>query len=525
MKQGIKRQLNKRRSQKGIGIGIWAAVLLLLFRIPLTNMIGDMANGYLAAAWESYLLFCLLFAIGYEKNIKTQVAARMSKEQYHNARQVLYTGLQLGMLSALFGAVIMYVTGRFWMEGLFHMKVAAIPFRYLSALLVFSCLTGCFRGYFEGCGTKVPTDISKLVEALATVAGAFLLAWLLKDYGLRVGNFLREEQYQHGFAAGGVALGYLCGSVFGLLFLILLDKMYQVSYKRQMKREAGTRAAEGKRSIVKQLGRGAVAAMAGTLSLQLYHLWNIAIYAQLRIEGEQALEAVRALGVYYGKYLVVIAIPIAVLTAMSKPREEKILQYFKRNEIRSGRVCLQEEMERLIYTGLPVSVGIAVLAGVLMKALFTGNSDAGVLMLRYGGLVVLAASLGIFLNRILWVMGGVKGILVMQIPALILQTLVLLFLLKNTTFGALSLVIADLCLWLFIAVGESILCIQAYKLNFSYFKLLVIPLAGSLSMGLVSFLLGTFLQGVLNLWLVLLLAIAAGSVVYVLVIRAMKNLE
>ena len=65
-------------------------LIFLLFRIPLTNIIGNEGNGYFSIAWEVYTLFGLLFGHGIYHITRTMIQTRMRKKQYCNSKISLH---------------------------------------------------------------------------------------------------------------------------------------------------------------------------------------------------------------------------------------------------------------------------------------------------------------------------------------------------------------------------------------------------------------------------------------------------
>ena len=91
----------KKQETKRIGkslymdISFLGPLIFFLFRIQITNIIGNEGNGYFAFSWELYTVLGLFFGHCFSSTISEMVRKRVRKNQYHNSSSVLTTSLIL----------------------------------------------------------------------------------------------------------------------------------------------------------------------------------------------------------------------------------------------------------------------------------------------------------------------------------------------------------------------------------------------------------------------------------------------
>ena len=73
--------------------GIVTRIIGMIYRIPVTNIIGDKGNGYYSSAYYIYNIMLLISSYSLPLAISKVVSARLSKNQYKNAAKVFKGGL------------------------------------------------------------------------------------------------------------------------------------------------------------------------------------------------------------------------------------------------------------------------------------------------------------------------------------------------------------------------------------------------------------------------------------------------
>ena len=516
MEHKKRQRQNGKRRKRNLEAGIWATMIMLIFRIPLANLLGDEGNGYLAISWEIYGLFTLVFGYGYSKAASQMVKSRVEKNLYQNSLRSMKTVLLTGLLSSMAGAALLYFFASAAGTVLFGTRLVEISLKLFAPLLVLATVLGILRGYFEGMGTTVPTQISRLVEALVMATGSVLFAFITMGYGKKVGALLHDEHFEAGFGAAGVVIGYLLGAFLAILFLCFVDILYKKAYSRLLKKDAG-RSAESKRGLLKEIFASLGLGILPVLFIRLYRIVNLYLYGQQRLKGEDAVSGIRIIGSFYGKVSVLMALSVAVILFLAEERKRSQKQPVFTSGFRTLKLVMGDELQKLIALALPIMGTFIVLSEALLKALYGNGEWIEYTLLGIGGVSLLCISFGVYLYHILQEMQMEKPLLVLQLGAFLLQTLAMLFFRKLPVMGEfplseLSLGLAELIFWLALGVGELLLLIRVCRLRLPWRRIFLPPLLQTFVMIIVEVMIVQVLNKKLPYWAVCILAIVVGGI-------------
>lgn len=459
----VKKQGRKRRSIY-FDLSFIGTLIFLLFRIPLTNIIGNEGNGYFSVSWELYTLFGLLFGLGISNVTSEMIRKRFRKNQYQNSTNVLTASLLAGLVISLAGAMVIYFISDFLL-GLISMKLSGISFRLIAVLLIFSTIAGVFRGYFEGTGTNLPTCFSKIVEAFVAGTGAVIFAVILNKYGAKVGALLFNAQYKPAFGAVGIVTGCICGSIFALIFLFVVNHIYQIPLKQLLKKDE-SRVAEPLQSIITEMCKLSLITFAELLFFKLFRIVNMWFYIKAAADTDASGKIVQYLGSYHGKVLVLTGIAILVILSFTGYNTRRIQRYYFRNEYKPCWKYFCDDMKQIVVLAIPFMILLAVLAKNIFTLFFKSAGKIEVTMLQIGSINIILIPAAIYMYRLLRKMDLKLILIIIPIAAFVLQTIVMYIIVKMPAIGALSMIISETAFWLFIVIMELLAAVKTLKQGF-----------------------------------------------------------
>ena len=214
-------QENKRKQQSfqyGAIILLCSTMLVkiigAIFKIPLSNLIGDLGFGYFSSAYDLFTPIYTLAMAGLPIAISRIVAENMAKERYNDVKKSFKVTSRIFVITGLIAMLIMlYFTPKFVESTDSTGKTVYSIYAIVPALLV-CCITSAFRGYYEGLRNMYPTAASDVIEALGKLILGLLFAYvILKSTG------------EVAFAAAGAMFGITIGSVAAALFLFIRHKI------------------------------------------------------------------------------------------------------------------------------------------------------------------------------------------------------------------------------------------------------------------------------------------------------------
>lgn len=436
-------------------------LIFLLFRIPLTNIVGNEGNGYFAVTWELYTLFGLLFGHGIYYVTRDMVSKRNKKGRYHNSTRVLSAALIISFILSVIGFLIIYF-GSDYLLGILSMKLSRIGFRLLGILLIINTFSGVLRGYFEGCGTSVPTCFSKIVEAFITGTGAVIFAATFYKYGGKVGALLFVEQYQPAFGSAGIAAGCVCGSIFSLIFLLIVNGVYQKPLK-QLLQKSGASEIESVASILKEFLIVLFLTLMELFTFNLFRILNIGLYIKTYSNTELRDKTVQYLGSYHGKVLVLTAIIALVILSISGKNVKKIQRCVYKDNLKMAWRYFCDDAKQFLIISTPLVILCGVLAKNILSVLYKSSGNTEVSMLQIGCINILLIPLAVYLSKLIKLLDLKLFAVIIPLGSFVIQTLIMGALVKQENIGALSLIIAEVVFWLLIVLFELFVIIKKFK--------------------------------------------------------------
>lgn len=466
--------------------GLIARAIGIVRRIPLTNIIGDMGNGYYAAAYELYAIILLLSSYSLPLAVSKMVSARVSRGQYKNAAKIFKASLMFAVLSGGIACLFVLIFADFLAGVVMGEIMSATALRVLAPTLLIVAIMGVFRGYFQGLGTMTPTAISQIVEQIFLVIFSLVFANLAFGRGELYGNLMMSDKYGPAQGAAGATLGCGIGAMAGLLFLFGIYFLSRGNMVRAERKDS-TRVSESYGTIFKIL---LLTVFPVILSSVMYNLCGVidqGMYNDyMTANGMDDIKSINW-GVYSGKYKVLINLPIALASAMCSAIVPSLTASFANNDIISARGKVATAIRTTMMVTIPSAVGLAVLGKPIVDMLFSGEIDLAGQMLFMGTLSVIFYALSTLGNGILQGIGKMWVPIINSAIALVIHILsfwVMLHFMKldimavvfsNIIFSAIMFVLNHLAIRKFIGYKQEL--IQTF----------IKPLIVSGVMGLLSF--------------------------------------
>jgi len=205
-------------------------IIGLLYRIPMTRIIGDEGMGAYNYSFEIYNIALILSSYSLPIAVSKLVATRGIKREYKNSYRVFLCAMLFAASVGLVATLILFFGADFFSKLINNDANVALPLRVLAPTIFVFSVMGVLRGFYQGKNTMLPTAISQVLEqivnAIVSVAAAY---YLTKNF------YLSSNAAAYG-AAGGT-LGTFTGAFIALLFLLFIFLLYKPVLKKQMKKD------------------------------------------------------------------------------------------------------------------------------------------------------------------------------------------------------------------------------------------------------------------------------------------------
>lgn len=499
--------------------GILARIIGLLRRIPLTNIIGDVGNGYYAAAYEFYAIILLLSSYSLPLAVSKLVSARVAKGQYKNARKILSGALIFAVVSGGLACLIVFVFADFFAAKVMAEPMSAMAMRMLSPTLLIVAIMGVFRGYFQGLGNMKPTAFSQIIEQIFLVAVSLLGASIASKIGIKFGNVMMNENYAPALGAAGATIGCGVGALAGLGFLFLVYKANESSMQKKCMSDY-TKSNESYLTILKVILLTVLPVILSTVIYNVSNVLDQSVYNHYMLKINEPDLKSFCWGVYSGKYRVLINMPIAIANAMCSAIVPSLTLSISQNDKINAREKMSTAIRITMIVTIPSAIGLAVLGKPIVDMLFSGEIDMAARMLYFGTLSIIFYSLSTLGNGILQGIGKLRVPVINSAISLVLHLGLLWVMLNVFKWGIYSVVLANLFFSVIMFVLDYLAIYKFIGYKQEIKRTFIIPLISSVIMGAlcigVYLLFRLFLPDAIACVIAILLAVIAYAVSMIL---------
>lgn len=470
---------------------IISRIIGLIYRLPMTDIIGDVGNNYYGCAFDIYNVMLIISSYSLPLAVSKLVSARMARNERKMAYQIFKGALLFATVSGIIAALIVYFGAEFFTGTLLKTPNSIFALRILAPALVVVAILGVIRGFFQGLGTMMPSAISQIIEQIVNAIISVWAAYVLFGYGSRIGAVLGDkEHYAAAYGAAGGTLGTNLGSVFALAFMIFVFAVYLRVFKRQMKRDHSVKV-ESFTYIMRIL---LITIFPVLLSTTIYNISGIidqGIFKNVALlQGYSEHDVDVWWGVFSGKYKLMINVPISIASAMAASSVPTLTASFTEQNMEGVRNQLNAAMRFVMVISFPCAVGLAVLATPIFTLLFPSTLatvDLATYMMWIGGIAVVFYSMSTLSNGLLQGINRMKVPVINAVISLVAHVIILIVLMLFFRLNIYAVVIAN-TFFAFLMCILNARALQRYSgYKQEYVKTFIIPALCSAIMGVAAY--------------------------------------
>lgn len=412
-------------------------VIGLLYRAPLTAIIGDEGNGYYGTAYNIYTIILMVSSYSMPSAISKLMAQKLAVGEYRNANRVFRCALTYGVLVGLVGSGLLFFGARFLVP-----DVAVCVLQVFAPTVFLFGILGSMRGYFQARGSMVQTSVSQILEQLANAVVSIAAAWLLMQTAVGADPTRRAQ-----LGAMGSALGTGAGVLIALLFMVFCFRRSKEGRKAEILSDA-TGKEEKYRIFLRDTVLVITPFMLSGVIMNLTTSLNQTIYMRMLIDLKGAGETATTTlyGIFSNKAVVISNIPISIATAVSSAIIPGISAAYARRDETGARRQVGNAIRITSIIAIPSAVGLAVLARPITMLMFPQmeSLELASSLLSLLAVTVIFYSISTITNAALQSIGKMNLPLVSAGIALVVQTVVLVLLLRFTDLDVRALVLVSI---------------------------------------------------------------------------------
>ena len=207
-------------------------VVSMLFKIPISNMLGGTGYSYFTNAYEIFNLISTIATAGFPVAISKLVSENSVLGRYRDSRKIFRISRLFFLLTGFLCMVVM-ILGAGTFAAMIPNPGARLSIICLAPAVLTCCLMSAYRGYYQGMQNMYPTSISQIIEAVTKMifglglSGAvlYLTQREYETYGTVLGqSYAGQAQAQAviaQLASGAAVLGVSLSTAAGLLYLMI----------------------------------------------------------------------------------------------------------------------------------------------------------------------------------------------------------------------------------------------------------------------------------------------------------------
>lgn len=351
-------------SQKRFASGVTALTLSvvvvkvigLVYKIPLFRLLGAEGMGYFGAAYELYALFFVISSAGLPVAVSMLISEQLAYGKKNAVSRIHTISLLLFLVLGAVGTLAMSL-GASGFSKLLDNEKAAPAILAVSPALLFVCISGAMRGYYQGLGDMRPTAISQVIEAVGKLG--FGLGFALAARKLSLG----AER-----AAAFAAFGITVGTFLSMLYLL------SVRPSSYSKRRTGALPEIGRRTVLRRLIALAVPV---TLSASLSGFTRVLDMGLIMRHLQSDIMDSSAVAALYGCYstmaVPIYNLPASFVSGISLSLVPMLTAAVGIGERERTEALCGSAIRFCLFLSFPSAVGMALFAEPILALLFSGQ--------------------------------------------------------------------------------------------------------------------------------------------------------
>lgn len=338
-------------------------VIGLVFKIPLTNMLGNEGMGYFNTAYQIYTWLYMLSTAGVPVALSILVSEFNAKNNRAAAGKLFRLTLVVFSLFGLAASAAMLLFSRKLAEFI-AADLSFLCIMAISPALLFVCISSTVRGYFQGQRNMLPTAMSEVIEAL-----------LKLFVGIALGMYALNKGYPIYKVAAFAIFGVSVGVIFGAVFLAL-SALFSGSLRREKNLpDAGTEYSS--KSLLSSFFRVALPVMLSSSLLSMSSMIDtLIVMRRLQDIGFAKEAAVAVYGNYTAYCVTLFNLPPVLIYPIVSALIPSLCSAVTCNNSERVSLLMSKSLKLSAIISLPCTVGLAVMSFPVLTLIFESRANA-----------------------------------------------------------------------------------------------------------------------------------------------------
>lgn len=493
-------------------------ILGAIYKIPLSNILGDAGYGYFNAAYSIYFVMLTVSTAGLPVALSRIISERGGDEN----QALRFKIFRVSLISFTVIGIALCSLAWFFPDAmamaLLTKPESAHSIRALAPSVLLVCILSAFRGYIQGHSDMRPTTWSQIIEVLAKVIVGLILA-----------KIILAKTGDVAMAAAGAMFGVSAGSFVSLIYIIF-------AYFRRKKTEppglnpyCGVKSSE----IVRLLFKIGIPITFGSCVMSIISLLDTKlINSQLLASGISKELA----DILYGSYSVMTSLynlPAAFITPLTISLVPAISEAIALKKPALAGEIAESSIRIAAVVFLPMCFGLIVMSRPIVAVLYENTYKTGPVILSLLGTASIFICYALILNSILLANGNERIPMYAMLTGGAVKLLLNYRLVGDVRINIYGAPIGTIACYGIMCVISGIYLKKVMGKHLRFGAVILKPLLSSLIMSPVAFFSYRLLNGLLQnhfgasriiMALSLLISITAAAAVYIISIVLTKSI-
>jgi len=463
-------------------------IIGMVYRVPLTAIIGDEGNGYYTSAYSIYALLLILSSFSMPTAVSKIVSANLVSGKYRNTHRVLRAAFMYATVIGFVMFCAMWFGSDVIASVLLKKPFCRYALRALAPTVWIMAYLGILRGYFQGSGNMVPTAISQILEQVLNAVVSVVAASILYKRGSISNIIYQSDDYSPAFGAAGGAIGTGAGALTALMFFLVLYSAQRSRMYRNIREDSSD--VDSYRTIGLLLAGTMLPILISSTVYNVSSVIDDSIFGNVMTYLGKEEDIVSSWGVF-GEYHILFNIPVALANALSSSLIPSLTRAVAEHNRRDTVSKVRYSVRFTMLIAIPSTIGLCALADPICRMLFPGKHIELLIMLtRIGSLAVVFYSLSTISNAILQGLGHLNIPLINALISLVIH-IIALFVLLFTGMGIYAVVISNIIFAFMMCFLNQIAIKKHVRLRYGARETYIIPMIAGTVMGIVAYSMAT----------------------------------
>ena len=495
---------------------IIAKVIGLVYRIPLTNILGDQGNSYYSTANEIYSIILMLSSFSLPLAVSKLMSERLHRGEVKNANRVFLCAVRFAVVVGALLSLLTYAFAGLLTKYVMNFELAKHGLRVLAPAIFVFAIAGTFRGFFQGLSNMVPTAVSQVIEQLVNAVFSIVCAAIMYSYGLSLAKEQGNDLLAPAWGAAGATFGTVASVTVALIFMMIVYTMYRRRWARQI-RSDHTGRVESSSQIYHALIITILPIVLSTLVYNISNVLDQGIFnAILKGQGYTEEQYATIWGIYSGKFRVLMNVPLSVASCLGPAVVPSLTAAVARRNKKEAVSKVSSSIRYTMLLTIPCALGMAALGGPIIEMLFHPTSglplSAGIM--QAGALMIILYGLSTLTTAVLQGLGRLRDPLIHNAIALVLHIICLFVLLRHFNLNIYAVIYANIFFALIVCVLNALSIRRCLPYRQELYKTFIVPTLASVIMAFGAYAVYSLFHLFAGNTASTVIAIAAGVLIY-----------